>query len=295
MSTHTNSTPSTRHKKVTVHTIRGRKKKKQPITMITAYDYTAAYLVDKAGIDMVLVGDSVAQVVLGMEDTVSITMDQMLHHCHAVAKGITTAFTVGDMPFMSYNVTKEEAIKNAGRFLKEGRMNAVKLEGGIEMAKTVEGITQVGIPVVGHIGLTPQSISQLGGYRIQGKSSKAAYNLLQDALALEAAGCIAIVLELVPTHVAEVISNKLTIPTIGIGAGTGCDGQVLVFHDLLGLSDNNDPAPRFVKQYATVGQTILEAVTQYTTDVKTRSYPEAKHTYPIDPDEFAQFLAMIEK
>ncbi len=292
MSHYSNGTKPIERKKINVHTLRGRKRKQIPITMITAYDYTAARLVDQAGVDMVLVGDSLAQVVLGMDDTVSITVDEMLHHCRAVARGITGAFTVGDMPFMSYNVTKQDAIRNAGRFLKEGRMNAVKLEGGAEMAETIEAITNVGIPVVGHIGFTPQSISQLGGYRIQGKSADSAYALLQDALALEAAGCIAIVLELVPAPIAQAISDALTIPTIGIGASAGCDGQVLVFHDVLGLTIEGHRTPRFVRKYANLGETVVTAVSQYVTDVKARAYPAAEHTYPIEPDELEQFLAM---
>lgn len=284
----------TERKKVTIHTLRARKRKQQPITMLTAYDYTSAMITDRAGIDMILVGDSMAQVQLGMEDTISLTMEETLHHCRAVARGVTAAFTVGDMPFMSYNASAEQAIRNAGRILKEGRMESVKIEGGAVRAETIRAVTNAGIPVVGHIGFTPQSLSQLGGYRIQGKTAASAHQLYQDALALEAAGCIGIVLEMVPADVATVISKSISIPTIGIGAGVGCDGQVLVFHDVLGLT-MNERIPRFVKQYADGASLFTDAIIQYVHDVKNRAYPSEEHTYPIKPEEWAEFEQLIEE
>lgn len=279
-------------KKITVQTLLAKKRKAKPITMLTAYDYAAALLADQAGIDMLLVGDSLAQVALGMPDTVSVTMEEMLHHCRAVARGAQAALTVGDMPFLSYQVSTAEAIRNAGRFLKEGRMEAVKLEGGEAVAETVRAITRAGIPVVGHIGFTPQSVSQLGGYRIQGKSAESAYRLYQDALALEEAGCIAIVLELVPARVAGLISRALRTPTIGIGAGAQCDGQVLVYHDLLGLLVGRQP--RFVKRYAELGEAITAAIGDYIADVESRLYPAEEHTYPIDDADFDEFAHRLE-
>jgi len=216
-------------------------------------------------------------------------MDMMLHHCQAVARGASSPLLVGDMPFGSYEVSPPEAVANAIRFLKEGRMDAVKLEGGVEMAETVRAIVAAGIPVMGHIGLTPQSLSALGGYRIQGKTASAARKLLQDALALQEAGCFSIVLEAVPGPVAEVISRRLHIPTIGIGAGAGCDGQVLVYHDMLGLYDKL--LPRFVKRYASLGAEIEQALVAYRDDVAARRFPAAEHTYEMDEVELQNFLA----
>ncbi|VAW30927.1 3-methyl-2-oxobutanoate hydroxymethyltransferase, partial [hydrothermal vent metagenome] len=220
-------------KKVTILDMQKRKRNKLPITMITAYDFTAAILVDQADIDIILVGDSLGMVMLGYAGTTAVTMDEMLHHCRAVARGAENAFLVGDMPFLSYQADVAEAVRNAGRFLKEAGMDCVKVEGGREMSETVQAIVRAGIPVMGHIGLTPQTVSQLGGFRIQGKTAVAAQSLLEDALALQEAGCFSIVLEAIPAPVASHISQQLTIPTIGIGAGAGCDGQVLVYHDML--------------------------------------------------------------
>jgi 3-methyl-2-oxobutanoate hydroxymethyltransferase len=278
-------------KKVTVLTIQKKKEKRQPITMLTAYDYSSAQLVDEAGIDMLLVGDSLAMVMLGMESTVSLTMDEMLHHCRAVARGAKHTFLIGDLPFMSYQADKVEAVRNAGRIIKEGNMEAVKLEGGQEMAETVAAIVRAGIPVMGHIGLTPQSVSQLGGYRVQGKTADHAGRLLKDALALERAGCFAIVLEAIPAQVAAVISEKLHIPTIGIGAGPKCDGQVLVYHDTLGLFDKF--TPRFVRRYADVHRVILQALTDFSQEVSDGAFHAEEHTFPIDEDELRAFMKKV--
>ena len=281
-------------KKMTVIKLQQKKDKQQPITMLTAYDYSSASLVDEAGIDMILVGDSLAMVMLGLDSTVSITMAEMLHHCRAVARGCEYAFLVGDMPFMSYQADVVEAIHNAGRLLKEGRVEAVKVEGGIEIAPTIQAIINAGIPVMGHIGLTPQSMTKLGGFRVQGKTATSAHRLLEDALALEDAGCFAIVLEAVPASIATVISQRLHIPTIGIGAGAGCDGQVLVYHDLLGLF--NDFTPRFVKQYANIREHIVSALINYREEVEDGHFPGEEHTYPINDEELdAFFLALKEK
>jgi len=278
-------------KKVTILDLQRKKENGRPITMLTAYDFTGAQLVDKAEIDVILVGDSLGMVVLGYDSTVPVTMAEMLHHCRAVARGAQFALTVGDMPFLSYQTDLVEAVRNAGLLLKEGRMDSVKLEGGREMVLTIEAIIRAGMPVMGHIGLTPQSQSKLGGYKVQGKTAVSAHNLLQDALALEAAGCFSIVLEAVPEPVATAISQRLTIPTLGIGAGAGCDGQVLVYHDLLGLFDRLQP--RFVKEYANLGQTILNAFVAYRDDVADGRFPAAEHTYPMSEAEEAEFRRMI--
>ena len=269
-------------KKVTILDIKKRKENNIPITMITAYDFTAAILVDQTDTDMILVGDSLGMVMLGYSGTVQVTMYEMLHHCKAVARGTSAAFLVGDMPFMSYQADVAEAVRNAGRFLKEAGMDCVKVEGGKEIANTVRTIVQAGIPVIGHIGLTPQTVSQLGGYRIQGKTAVSAQALLEDAQTLQKAGCFAIVLEAVPAAVAATISKRLHIPTIGIGAGAGCNGQVLVYHDLLGLYDRLQP--RFVKEYAQIGEAIKTAVQTYTQEVRKRQFPAEEHTYPMDEE-----------
>jgi len=279
-------------KKINILTLQRKKEKGQPITMLTAYDYTGALLVDQAEIDMILVGDSLGMVMMGLDSTVPVTMDEMLHHCRAAARGAKYAFLVGDMPFLSYQVSPAEAVRNAGRFLKEAGMDSVKLEGGQEMVPAIEAIVRAGIPVMGHLGLTPQSISKLGGYRIQGKTAAAAQQLLDDALALEAAGCYAIVFEAVPAAVAAAISQRLAIPTIGIGAGAGCDGQVLVFHDILGMYDKF--LPRFVKQYAKLGPTIVAAFSQFREEVQARQFPAEEHTYSMDEAELDAFWDAIE-
>jgi 3-methyl-2-oxobutanoate hydroxymethyltransferase len=218
-------------------------------------------------------------------------MDEMLHHCKAVARGASKALLVGDMPFMSYQADAAEGVRNAGRFLKEAGMDCVKIEGGRETAVTIRAIVQAGIPVMGHIGLTPQTVSQLGGFRIQGKTAASARSLLEDALAVQEAGCFSVVLEAIPAPVASHISHQLTIPTIGIGAGVGCDGQVLVYHDMLGLYDRLQP--RFVKQYGAIGEAVVTAVQTYSEEVRSRKFPAEEHTYPMDAAEEAAFLAAV--
>ena len=294
MSTTPPTTPARPHKRrpITILDLQRKKEQGEPIAMLTAYDYTGAYWVDQAEIDVILVGDSLGMVVMGLDSTVPVTMEEMLHHCRAVARGAQYALLIGDMPFMSYQADPIEAVRNAGRFLKEGGMSAVKLEGGQEVVPIVKAIANAGIPILGHVGLTPQTVAKLGGYRVQGKTAVAARQLLDDALALQEAGCFAIVLEAVPAPVAEVVSQRLAIPTIGIGAGAGCDGQVLVFHDMLGLFDRLQP--RFVRQYANLGQTVQAAFTAYRDDVKARQFPAEEHTYPMDEAEMAEFLGSLE-
>jgi 3-methyl-2-oxobutanoate hydroxymethyltransferase len=235
-------------KKITTKEFQQKKERGEPISMLTAYDYPTSLIMDRAGIDSILVGDSLGMVVLGYENTLRVTMEEMLHHCRAVTRGAQYALLIGDMPFMSYQVSVEDAVRNAGRFLQEGGMDAIKLEGGRERADSIRAIIRAGIPVMGHIGLTPQSVNLFGGFRAQGKTASAAKRILEDALLLQDAGCFSLVLESVPGRLAELISEKLDIPTIGIGAGRGCDGQVLVTHDLLGLFDRF--TPKFVRKYA---------------------------------------------
>ncbi|HEX9922660.1 MAG TPA: 3-methyl-2-oxobutanoate hydroxymethyltransferase [Anaerolineae bacterium] len=274
--------------KVSILDLQRKKLEKQPITMLTAYDYPGATLVDEAGIDIILVGDSLAMTVLGHPNTVSVTIDEMLHHCKAVARGAMRAFLIGDMPFMSYQIDSGESIRNAGRYLKEANMDAVKLEGGREVAETVRAIVQAGIPVMGHVGLTPQTATKLGGFKVQAKTAAAARKLKEDALALQEAGCFAIVLEAVPASVAEAVTKELDIPTIGIGAGAGCNGQVLVFHDVLGLFDRF--VPKFVKQYAHLRQPILDAFIEFREEVEAGTFPAEAHSFKIDEEELQLFL-----
>lgn len=262
--------------KVTTHTIMEMKNKGEKISMTTAYDYPTACLVEKAGIEIILVGDSLMMTVLGDDSTVACTMDQMIHHIKPVVKGAPTPLIVGDMPFGSYNESKEQAIHNATRLMKEGRCDVIKLEGGVEMAETVKAIVDAGIPVMGHIGLTPQTVSKLGGFKIQGKG-EAASKVLEDALALEKAGVFSMVLECVPEQVGKLITEKVKVPTIGIGGGRYCDGQVLVFHDMLGLFDKF--LPKFVKQYRNLTPEIIGALEQFKEEVKTGAFPEEKHTF----------------
>lgn len=273
--------------KFTLLDLQAKKADHEPVTMVTAYDYPSAALVDRADIDLILVGDSLGMVVLGLDSTVPVTMEEMLHHCRAVARGAEHAFLIGDLPFLSYQVSVSEAVRNAGRFLKEGNMDAVKLEGGQAVTATVAAIIDAGIPVMGHIGLTPQSVSKLGGYRVQGRNARAAIELLEDALALQEAGCFALVLEAVPAPVAKAITARLHIPTIGIGAGTDCDGQVLVYHDMLGMFDRF--TPRFVKQYAELNRRILDALSSFREDVATGRFPSAEHIYGMDESELTAF------
>lgn len=253
------------------------KERQEKITMLTAYDYPSALLVEQAGMDMILVGDSLGMVVLGYDSTVPVTMEEMLHHTKAVRRGAPQTFVVADMPFLSYHASISESINNAGRFLKEAGADAVKLEGGETAADTVSAIVRAGIPVMGHIGLTPQTASQLGGFKVQGRDRAAAESLLRDADALAAAGAFAIVLEAIPQQLAEYITKKISIPTIGIGAGPHCDGQVLVWHDLLGLFPRF--VPKFVKKYADLSAPVIEAFQRYRDDVKQGRFPEEKHSF----------------
>ena len=280
-------------KKVTISVFRQKKERGEPISMLTAYDYPTALAEDQAGIDSILVGDSLGMVVLGYQNTLPVTMEDMLHHSRAVARGAKYALLIGDMPFMSYQVSAEEAVRNAGRFLQEGGMEAVKLEGGRARIEAIRTIVTAGIPVMGHLGLTPQSVNQLGGFSPQGKTASAAQRLLEDALLLEEAGCFSLVIESVPARLAELISKKLYIPTIGIGAGLGCDGQVLVSHDMLGLFERF--TPRFVKKYADFHADMQRAFTDYITDVRNRSFPAAEHSVDMDDNEWPTLQKDIEK
>lgn len=286
------TTPSER-KKNTVLTLRQKKQRGKPVTMMTAYDYPTALLVDEAEIDCILVGDSLGMVVLGYENTLPVTMEDMLHHCKAVARGASRALLVGDMPFLSYQVSVGEAVHNAGRFLKEAGMDAVKLEGGRERKGTVRAIVEAGIPVMGHLGLTPQSVHQLGGFRMQGGKAPAAQRLVEDALLLEEAGCFSLVLESVPARLAELITKRLSIPTIGIGAGNQTDGQVLVIHDVLGLFHRFKP--RFVKNYANLHDSIVEALGTYKTEVEARSFPAEEHSFEMADEEWEALRAALDE
>ena len=277
------STPAPR-KKVTTLGLRQKKAKAEPITMLTAYDFATAQAIDRAGLDTILVGDSLGMVVLGYENTLPVTMAEMLHHCRAVARGAKFALLIGDMPFLSYQISAEEALRNAGRFLQEGGMDVVKLEGGRERRAAVEAIVGAGIPVMGHLGLTPQSVHQLGGFRPQARDASAAARLLEDALILQDAGCFALVLESIPGRLARLVSQRLEIPTIGIGAGVGCDGQVLVTHDLLGLFDRF--TPKFVKKYADLHSVMAQAFEAYRSEVERRAFPGPEHTVEMSDEEW---------
>ena len=276
-------------RKLTIPDIRNRKNA-TPIAEVTAYDYPWARLADQAGMDIVLVGDSLGMVVLGYTDTVSVTMEEMIHHTKAVVRGVEHALVVTDMPFGSCSSSIPAAIDNAVRILKEGRADAVKVEGGVAMAKTVAAMVAAGIPVQGHIGLTPQTATSLGGFKVQGKSAQAARQLIDDALALEAAGCFSIVLEAIPAPLAEHITGRLAIPTIGIGAGPDCDGQVLVIHDLVGLYDRF--TPKFVKQYARINEPVGEALRQYREEVQNRTFPTAAHSFTMKAEEMDRLLKL---
>jgi 3-methyl-2-oxobutanoate hydroxymethyltransferase len=283
--------PAPTRKKVTTLVYRQKKERGEPITMLTAYDYPTALAIDNAGIDSILVGDSLGMVVLGYENTLPVTMEEMLHHSRAVSRGAKYALLIGDMPFMSYQVSAAEATRNAGRFLQQGGMDAVKLEGGRERIDVIRAITGAGIPVMGHLGLTPQSVHQLGGFRAQGKTASAAKRLVEDALFLEEAGCFSLVLESVPARLAALISRKLAIPTIGIGAGLGCDGQVLVTHDLLGLFDRF--TPKFVKKYADFHAEMQKAFGRYIEDVETRRFPAQEHSVEMEDREWELLVKEI--
>lgn len=279
--------------KNTVSTFREQKAKGEKISMLTAYDYSTAKLMDEAGINGILVGDSLGMVVLGYEDTLPVTMEDMIHHTAAVCRGAKNTLVVGDMPFMSYQVSVEEAVYNAGRLMKEGRCQAVKLEGGASVCPQIRAITNASIPVMAHIGLTPQSINAFGGFKVQGKSEEAAKKLLEDAKAVEEAGAFAVVLECVPAKLAELISKSISIPTIGIGAGAGCDGQILVYQDMLGLF--SDFTPKFVKKYANVGEMMTQAFRDYIADVQEGSFPAPEHTFAISEDVIKKLYEGEEK
>ncbi|GMU08724.1 3-methyl-2-oxobutanoate hydroxymethyltransferase [Corallococcus caeni] len=263
--------------KVTIHTLKRLKQSGQKICMVTAYDATFARILDEGGADVLLVGDSLGMVIQGQDSTLPVTMDQMVYHCAAVSRGAKRAHVVGDLPFMSYQVSPQEAVRNAGRLVSEGNVGSVKLEGGAEFADTVRAIVRASIPVMGHLGLTPQSVHKMGGYVVQGRDEDAARRMLEDALALEAAGAYALVLEGVPLELARTITQSLKIPTIGIGAGKHCDGQVLVCYDLLGM--NPDFKPKFVKRFANLHGNITEAANTYFTEVRAGTFPDEDHSF----------------
>lgn len=266
--------------KNTVSTLLEQKQSGDKITMLTAYDYTTAKIFDECGVNSILVGDSLGMVMLGYENTLSVTMEDMIHHTAAVSRGAESAFVVADMPFMSYQVSVQEAVINAGRLIKEGGANAVKLEGGAEVCEQIRAIVNASIPVVAHLGLTPQSVNVFGGFRVQGKSLEKAKKLIDDALKIQDAGACAVVLEGIPAKLAEIITGKLSIPTIGIGAGNSCDGQVLVYQDMLGLTVGH--TPKFVKRFAEAGEIIRSGVSSYINETKNGTFPSAEHTYSID-------------
>lgn len=266
--------------KKTILTFKNKKKQSQKISMLTAYDYSIAKIIDNASVDAILVGDSLGMVCLGYPDTLAVTMEDMIHHSRAVARGATNTFIVTDMPFMSYQVSCIDAVKNAGRLIKEGAANAIKLEGGVEICDKIEAIVKASIPVMAHIGLTPQSINTFGGFKVQGKNAAAAKHILEMALAVEKAGAFAVVLECIPKELATLISEQLTIPTIGIGAGVNCDGQILVYQDLLGMY--NEFLPKFVKRYANIGDAMECAFKEYISDVENKTFPTEQHSFSID-------------
>lgn len=263
-------------------TFKDSKKNGEKLTMLTAYDYTTAKLLDESGVDSILVGDSLGMVVLGYDDTLSVTMEDMIHHSAAVARGAKNALVITDMPFMSYQTSVYDAVVNAGRLVKEGKAQAVKLEGGIEFCEHIKAIVKVSIPVCAHIGLTPQSVNAFGGFKVQGKGKEEAQRLLDEARAVEEAGAFAVVLECVPAKLAKKISESISIPTIGIGAGAGCDGQVLVYQDMLAMY--SEFKPKFVKQYAQIGSVMKDAFRQYIDEVKSGAFPSEEHTFKIDDD-----------
>lgn len=267
--------------KNTVSTILAQKKNGEKITMLTAYDYSTAKLLEQAGVNTILVGDSLGMVVLGYENTLSVTMEDMLHHTKAVMRGVKNTFVIADMPFMSYEASVYDAVTNAGRLIKEGGANAVKLEGGKTVCPQIKAITEAGIPVVAHIGMTPQSVNAFGGFKVQGRTLEAAKTLIEDAKAVEAAGAFMAVLECVPSEIAEIITHMLSIPTIGIGAGANCDGQVLVYQDMLGMF--SDFTPKFVKKYENIGEAMKGAFEKYIEEVKIGDFPKEENTYKLDP------------
>ncbi|HOJ82803.1 MAG TPA: 3-methyl-2-oxobutanoate hydroxymethyltransferase [Acetomicrobium flavidum] len=273
-------------KKIPIPDFKELKRQGKKIRMVTAYDYPTAVIIEKTDIEMILVGDSLGMVVLGYDGTVPVTVEDIIHHAKPVVKGAPNTHIVADMPFMSYQVSIEDAIRNAGRLIKESGADSVKLEGGLDYSSTVKAIVKAGLPVMGHIGLTPQTAGSLGGFKVQGKDAKAAQNLIDSAIALEDAGAFAIVLECIPAPLAKIISQKLTIPTIGIGAGVYCDGQVLVTQDMLGLFDRF--VPKFVKQYAQIGQLELEAFNKYAEEVALGVFPDDAHSFSMKEEVIKQ-------
>lgn len=268
--------------KNTVLTFKQAKEKGEKLSMLTAYDYSTARLIDESGVNSILIGDSLGNVILGYEDTISVTMEDMIHHSAAVARGAKNALVICDMPFMSYQTSVYDAVVNAGRLMKEGRANAVKLEGGKEVCPQIKAIVDAGIPVCGHLGLTPQSINAFGGFKVQAKTEEAAKKLIADAKAVEAAGAFAVVLECVPAKLAELVTKELSIPTIGIGAGNVCDGQVLVYQDMLGMF--TDFTPKFVKRFENIGEVMKRAFSAYDAEVKAGTFPDKEHEYTISDD-----------
>lgn len=278
-------------KKITLHTLKEMHARKEPIVMLTCYDYPMALLEEKAGVEIILVGDSLGMTVYGMDSTLPVTMDMMINHAKAVRKGAPTAFLVGDMPYMSYQVSTEEAIRNAGRFMSEAGCDCIKLEGGQEMADTVRAIVRASIPVMGHIGLTPQSLAQLGGFKAQGRTAEAALKLVEDAKAIEQAGASLLLVEAVPPAVLSAITKAVKIPVISLGAGDDAAGQLLIVHDILGFFDRF--VPKFVKKYANLNQTILEGISQYVQEVKSGQFPDEEHVYGMSEEEKAKLLQLL--
>jgi 3-methyl-2-oxobutanoate hydroxymethyltransferase len=275
--------------RVTINQIKEMKQKGEKITMLTAYDYSTAKIIDEAGIPLILVGDSLGMVMLGYESTIPVTMEEMLHHTKAVVRGTKQAMIIGDMPFMTYHLSVEQALRNAARFIQEAGAQAVKLEGGVTVAEKVRRVVECGIPVMGHIGLTPQSVYQLGGLKVQAKSLETATRLIEDAQALDQAGVFSIVLEAVPHKLASLVTQKVSVPTIGIGAGPGCDGQVQIINDMLGSF--TDFVPKHAKQYAKLTDIIRKAVTEYDNEVKAGTFPTEKHSFIIDESVLAALRA----
>jgi 3-methyl-2-oxobutanoate hydroxymethyltransferase len=284
-------TAGTDRKRTDIAALMEKKRRGEKITMLTAYDFPTASLLDGAGIDSILVGDSAGNVVLGYRDTLPVSMDEMILLTRAVSRAVRYAFVIGDMPFMSYNISKESAIENAGRFIKEGGAHAIKLEGGEAMADTVAAITRAGIPVVGHLGLTPQTSNQLGGYRVQGRTADVAKKILDDALLLERCGAIMMVVECVPDRLAALMASRLQIPLVGIGAGASCDGQVLVLHDMLGIKAGF--SPKFVKRYADVAGSITAAVSSFAADVASGAFPATAHSFEMEDAEYDALLGSL--
>ncbi|MFV9510667.1 3-methyl-2-oxobutanoate hydroxymethyltransferase [Tepidibacillus sp. LV47] len=278
-------------KAITIYDLKKLKEKKEPITMVTAYDYPTARLIDQSGIEMILVGDSLGMVVLGYDTTIPVTLEDMIHHGKAVVRGTKRAFVVVDMPFLTYHLGIEKAVYHAGRIMQETGAKAVKIEGGKEIVPVIQAIIQAGIPVMGHIGLTPQSVHQLGGFKVQGKSKEDALKIIEDAKALEAAGVFSIVLEAIPHDLAKIITETVSVPTIGIGAGNACDGQVLVFHDL--IQYGMDRPPKFVKVYGQIGEMIRLSLSQYKDEVKKRIFPAKEHTFSIQESVLEQLYGKV--